>query len=189
MKLYFVRHGETENNIDGVRRGWKQIGLTDNGRKQALEAGKKLRNKGIDLIITSDLRRAIEIAEIIRDEIGEDTPILYDWLIRELYSGDVPDEQIKEILGDNHMIIHTDPESAKQFGSELFSNQTKRTQKFLESLKLLPIKANNIVVVTHGGTLMAAQKGLGLKFFSEPRIVENGEVVEYDTGALWKGAK
>ena len=65
MKLYFVRHGEIESNINKVYAGWSDECLTARGRKQAVEAAKALTGIGITTIYSSPIERAMETAGII----------------------------------------------------------------------------------------------------------------------------
>jgi broad specificity phosphatase PhoE len=66
LKIYFVRHGESEANILRVisNRGWVHP-LTEKGRQQARELAEKLRGAGIVKIYTSPLQRAVQTAEIL----------------------------------------------------------------------------------------------------------------------------
>ena len=66
MKIYFVRHGESEANVLRVisNRGWVHP-LTEKGRQQAQDLGDHLRNAGIARIYTSPLQRAVQTAEIL----------------------------------------------------------------------------------------------------------------------------
>jgi 2,3-bisphosphoglycerate-dependent phosphoglycerate mutase len=68
-KLFFVRHGETEDNEDDVVRT-KDSKLTDTGRKQAEVAAKQLKSEGVDAIVSSNLPRAKESAHIIAAKLG-----------------------------------------------------------------------------------------------------------------------
>jgi broad specificity phosphatase PhoE len=69
-ELYFIRHGESEGNRDGIIQGRNPSRLTHNGRSQAKEAGDWFRSRSLDLILTSPLARALETAEIIAAEAG-----------------------------------------------------------------------------------------------------------------------
>ena len=69
-ELYFIRHGESEGNRDGIIQGRNPSRLTDNGRIQAKEAGAWLRSTSLGLILTSPLARASETAHIIAAETG-----------------------------------------------------------------------------------------------------------------------
>jgi probable phosphoglycerate mutase len=70
IPLWIVRHGATslngESNISVDReRGWSQVPLTAEGAEDARKAALKLQDKGIGAIVSSDLPRASETAEII----------------------------------------------------------------------------------------------------------------------------
>ncbi|MCA9351711.1 class I tRNA ligase family protein [Patescibacteria group bacterium] len=67
--VYFVRHGESEDNVAQLF-GRPDSPLTDLGREQARESGKKLKSEEITKIYTSPYPRAIETANIIAKEIG-----------------------------------------------------------------------------------------------------------------------
>ena len=75
MIFYLVRHGEIESNIKKVYAGWSEEPLTERGVRQAEKAGELLKDKGIDALYCSPLRRAVQTAEIIGGIIGK-TPIL-----------------------------------------------------------------------------------------------------------------
>ena len=71
MKIYFVRHGESEANISRTisNRGWVHP-LTDKGRQQARDLAEKLRTAKIAKIYTSPLQRAVQTAEILAHSLG-----------------------------------------------------------------------------------------------------------------------
>lgn len=56
--VYFLRHGETDWNLEGRTQGRTDIPLNRNGELQANESGVALKDKKIDVIITSPLKRA-----------------------------------------------------------------------------------------------------------------------------------
>lgn len=70
MKIYIVRHGESEFNklidVEGVRMfcGAKDVPLTDKGRKQAQSLRESEKLNEVDKIYASDLIRAIETAKL-----------------------------------------------------------------------------------------------------------------------------
>lgn len=68
-KFYFIRHGETDWNVEGRFQGIENIPLNENGRNQARECGKMLEAVDIpfDCIATSPLDRAVQTAEEIAD--------------------------------------------------------------------------------------------------------------------------
>ncbi len=74
--------GESQWNVLRKIQGQKDIPLTDKGRKQAELAGEKLSEENIDIIYSSDLKRASETAEIIGQNIGIEP--IYNMSLREI---------------------------------------------------------------------------------------------------------
>lgn len=65
MKLYIVRHGETECNVKRVYYGSLDVSITEKGRRQAAAVGDMLRNVIFDKVIISGLRRTRQTAEAV----------------------------------------------------------------------------------------------------------------------------
>lgn len=86
MRLYFVRHGESEANLlqEISNRGWKH-GLTDQGRRQAAELAERLRLVQPAHIFTSPLMRAVQTAEILSQAL--DVPYTTTDALREYDCG------------------------------------------------------------------------------------------------------
>ena len=71
--FFFIRHGQTVANRDGVRSGGEsETHLTELGREQAREAGLRLHRLGVapSLILTSPLSRTLETAEVLNLRFG-----------------------------------------------------------------------------------------------------------------------
>lgn len=86
--LLLVRHGETDWNAARRIQGSTDIPLNDTGRAQARETAATLaeRYAGLHpLVVSSDLSRARETAEIIADALGADAPRLYPQLRERSY--------------------------------------------------------------------------------------------------------
>ncbi len=71
MRLFFTRHGESEANVirEISNRGYRH-GLTEKGRRQAVELAEKIRGAGVTRIYTSPLQRAVETAQILSRALG-----------------------------------------------------------------------------------------------------------------------
>lgn len=67
MRLIFVRHGETDLNLARKYCGQLDVGLNEHGVQQMELLREKLDSYSIDLVITSDLLRAHQSAEILTD--------------------------------------------------------------------------------------------------------------------------
>jgi broad specificity phosphatase PhoE len=68
--FFFIRHGESEGNRDGIIQGRSPSALTEKGRAQAREAGEWMRERNLDLILCSPLARAEQTARIIAEAAG-----------------------------------------------------------------------------------------------------------------------
>lgn len=70
MRLYLLRHAETASNAARVYAGRSEEPLTERGRAQALEAGRRLQAEGVSALYSSPLRRAAETAGIIASALN-----------------------------------------------------------------------------------------------------------------------
>ena len=78
MKIYFVRHGQSEHNEQKRYAGQIDSPLTDLGRKQAHETGLLLQDKDITHIVSSTLSRAKDTAQMIKDVIDPENTIPFE---------------------------------------------------------------------------------------------------------------
>lgn len=86
MRLYIIRHGETQWNVEGRLQGQTDIELNENGIRLARITAEGMRDIPFDLAITSSLSRARKTAELIL--MGRNLPIIEDERLRELSFGD-----------------------------------------------------------------------------------------------------
>lgn len=82
--IFLVRHGETVDNARQVMQGQTQGELNERGREQALQVARRLSGERLDAVVASDLRRAVQTAEVIAAPHGlrvVTTPLLRerDW--------------------------------------------------------------------------------------------------------------
>lgn len=90
MKLVLLRHGQSVWNLENRFTGWTDVELSNNGIKEAKEAGKLLKENEFtfDVAYTSVLKRANETLNIILKELGEENiPIHYSWKLNERHYG------------------------------------------------------------------------------------------------------
>ncbi|NLD95435.1 MAG: histidine phosphatase family protein, partial [Fibrobacter sp.] len=85
MKLGFVRHGQTQWNLEGRLQGSSDIPLNQTGRAQAAAAVQVLGTGRWDAIVSSPLSRARETAQIIADGLGLELGPAYDLLVERDY--------------------------------------------------------------------------------------------------------
>ncbi|MEE8131440.1 MAG: histidine phosphatase family protein [Candidatus Paceibacterota bacterium] len=150
IKILLVRHGQDEDNADGILNGHRDMNLTKLGREQALIVAEKLKDDDIEIILSSPLKRAQETANIIADKL-DITKIQVEELLKERDFGiltgklftDIP-KLAKKILPIDNVNYFIEVE-----GAEDFPALYKRAQSFLE--KVTQAYQNKVVVVvTHG---------------------------------------
>lgn len=140
--IYFVRHGESQANADGLLAGAKTNSpLTESGRRQSHELAQVLRSKKVELIVSSPLERAAKTAEIIAHDIGYDGKIVEEALFTERDFGGatgMPKAKGHSMLDDG---TATDAEQLAEFA--------ERAQRALDWLQAQP--EMHILVVSHAG--------------------------------------
>ena len=89
-KLVLLRHGESEWNKENRFTGWTDVGLTEKGKQEAIEAGKLLKKEGyiFDIAFTSVLKKATKTLEFVLEEIGlSSIPVKKSWRLNERHYG------------------------------------------------------------------------------------------------------
>ena len=89
-KLVLCRHGQSDWNLKNLFTGWQDVDLTEKGAREALDAGRLLREQGyeFDIAYTSVLKRAIRTLWIILDEMDRMwIPVVRDWRLNERHYG------------------------------------------------------------------------------------------------------
>lgn len=77
MRVYVIRHGESESNLKKIWSGQFDAKLTEKGKEDAKKVGEVLKGVSFDKIYTSDLSRAMDTAKIaIPDCSFETSPLL-----------------------------------------------------------------------------------------------------------------
>jgi 2,3-bisphosphoglycerate-dependent phosphoglycerate mutase len=90
MKLTLLRHGESTWNLENRFTGWTDVDLTENGIREAHQAGKLLYEAGytFDIAYTSVLKRAIRTLWIVQDELNLMwIPVIREWRLNERHYG------------------------------------------------------------------------------------------------------
>lgn len=149
-EVYIIRHGATAYNSEGSGgvdriRGWANIPLSDEGRKQVKELVGKLRKSGIDYIVASDLERTRETAEAVAEATGA---IL-------LFSQKFRPWDLGEYTGQESMAVHpimSDYAHRKPFksipGGESFDGFRGRVFSGLREF-FFQDRAKQMAIVTH----------------------------------------
>jgi 2,3-bisphosphoglycerate-dependent phosphoglycerate mutase len=88
--LVLLRHGQSTWNLENRFTGWTDVGLTDQGREEALNAGSLLRDEGytFDIAYTSVLKRALQTLWIVLEQMDlEWIPVVNAWQLNERHYG------------------------------------------------------------------------------------------------------
>ena len=158
IDLYIFRHGETDWNKNYLFQGHSDIPLNETGKQQALKLAEKIESLKPEVIITSDLIRAVETARIANRSLQ--VPVFEFDLLRECHLGDTEgqhrDHVIKTHGQDSMDKWHSVKEEHLDFSYP--NGESKRTH--LERLRLCIenfCRANShfkrVAVSTHGGSL------------------------------------
>lgn len=144
MKLYVIRHGETDmgkNNIIAT----EDEPLNENGKKQAIEVGREIRKLNINKIYCSPIQRAKDTLELFR--LDKNIPVIIENRIKERDMGIYEKVPFKDLNWDEFWNYN----SAKLYPElETMKSVYERISEFLNELKLSN-NSDNILLVTHGG--------------------------------------
>lgn len=150
--LTLIRHGETDWNRARLIQGSTDIPLNDTGREQARQTARRLAQTLPDAasayIVSSDLSRARETAQIIADEWQAEAPRAYPGL-RERGYGEAEGQSVSDfarLWGDWYTAQVPGAESREQLHARAFAALETVT---VDALALRPDLAR-VFVVTHG---------------------------------------
>ena len=153
MKVYLIRHGETDWNSVRKLQGQTDIRLNDYGIELAKLTAEGLKDVDFDLIYSSPLIRAVETAQIIKGD--RELEIHTDDRIKEINFGEcegiiIPrrkDGPINPIWQFEFDTEHYIPAE----GGETFAQMFERTSDFFDNV-IMPLEGryNNVMIVGHG---------------------------------------
>ena len=190
---YLVRHGETAWNAENRYQGQTDEPLTDTGREQSRALKKGMTAIDINFATCSDLSRARETGEIILENRG--ISIRADPRLRELNYGEfegLTGDEIRSRAGSGTRSWHNGSPDTKAPGGECFADLHARVGEVVASLRA-EVKAGNVMIVAHGGTLRSLVlhlMGLLVTEFRKFRFSSASVTVIRETDgqpALWAG--
>lgn len=162
-----MRHGEAENNLTdtvSVREDSAHHRLTARGREEVIHAAEKLKDKKIDVIISSRLPRTRETAEIVAKTLGiPKESIIYDDRIHEFNAGSFEGKTWKEFEAFFVDVRETFLKAAP--GGETRLDVKRRAGALLYELETR-YEGKRILIVTHDavvGTLRMVAEGADLE--------------------------
>jgi broad specificity phosphatase PhoE len=154
MQIYITRHGQDEDNVDGILNGHRDKPLTELGIQQAKNLAQKILELNIkfDAIFTSPLQRAYKTGLIISEALKLDPPTKVNLLIERNFGAMTGKliSQVEELCSP-----HTFPGNGFSYmlrpdGGETFPDLLKRGKQALEYFQKNYSDKQNILLVTHG---------------------------------------
>ena len=145
MKVFVIRHGESENNLNKLWTGWQDAELTAKGIEDAKKAGEYLRGISFDKIYSSDLKRAQDTAKNAIPNCIYET----NMSLREVNIGSIAGTPLASIpmeQKDNISLV-----GYTEFGGESKGEFEKRVSDFMKELEKSDYE--NIAVFSHAGWL------------------------------------
>ena len=152
MKLYIIRHGQTDWNRARLLQGRTDIPLNEWGRRVAQLTREGLKEVAFDVAFTSPLIRARKTAELILED--KNIPIIDDDRLIEVNFGSYEGKSF-QLDDENLQNFFSKPEAYYSVdGSESIESVIERTGKFLSELyKKQEYQNSTILVSTHGAAL------------------------------------
>jgi len=155
MKLFLVRHGQTDWNILRRFQGQSDIPLNEVGQKQAMALADRLSTQHIDTLYFSDLQRTHETANIISSLSGCKPELHPDPHLREINFGDwegLTYNEIKEKYPDALAERENDIYKNAPPNGETLEQLCTRVRTILDEL-YAKHKDQVVLIVSHGGVL------------------------------------
>jgi glucosyl-3-phosphoglycerate phosphatase len=163
-RVILLRHGQTDYNVDGRMQGHLDSHLTPTGHEQAAVAAPVLAELAPDRLISSDLRRAVDTAELVGAACG--LPVKYDPRLRETHLGRWQGYTVAEIDREYPGAIATwrsDPGWAPPAGESRIA-VVARARPVVDELDAeladSDDRSETVLLVAHGGLIAGLVTGL-----------------------------
>ena len=159
MKLYVIRHGQSEANAKGFHSGQLQVPLTERGEADARRAGELISGIAYDKVYASDLLRAVQTARIaLPDATPELSPLIRELDVGPLLEGKYVSECRAE-YGDDYEGCRAKTDY-RLYGGESLSDLSVRVLRFVDLLR--ERGDGTVIAFAHAGvvsTLLSAAVG------------------------------
>ncbi|QMN54868.1 adenosylcobalamin/alpha-ribazole phosphatase [Citrobacter freundii] len=153
MRLWLVRHGETEANVAGLYSGHAPTPLTEQGIAQAQTLGTLLRNVPVDNVLCSELERACHTTQLILGD--REVPVRNMPELNEMFFGDWEMRHHRDLAredAENYAVWCNDWQNATPTNGEGFQAFSQRVERFIAQLADYKT-CQNLLVVSHQGVL------------------------------------
>jgi len=141
MILYFIRHGQTFDNLKGVFPD-KFTELTEKGKDEAKEIKDYIKNIDFDAVYSSPFIRTVKTTEIITDK-----KYITDNRLIDVNTGDLEGKSIEEISKKDKSWYSTFQGFNNKYHVELFNDVKKRLNDFINDIK--DKNYEKVLIVTH----------------------------------------
>lgn len=189
MKLFFIRHGQTDWNIKGKIQGSCDIELNDTGIKQAVELSNKVleENYKFSGIYSSPLRRAIKTAEILSGATNVEYASIEG--LEEINLGEwegLSWEEVNEKYPAEYEKWYNNRRYTKPPKGEAYQDMLERVLNAI--YKIIKENCNNVAIVTHSAVIMCLQCFITNTPFDEMTKfkTDNTSITEIDSELLFK---
>jgi 2,3-bisphosphoglycerate-dependent phosphoglycerate mutase len=160
--LVLVRHGQSEWNLKNLFTGWRDVDLTEQGVKEAREAGRKLKAQGLvfDVAYTSVLKRAQCTLDLMLEEMGQTgLPIVKDQALNERDYGDLSglnkDDARKKWGEEQVHIWRRSYDIAPPGGESLRDTAARVLPYYIQEILPRVLRGERVLVAAHGNSLRA----------------------------------
>lgn len=173
MKIYFVRHGQSENNKKGILTGHTDVCLSEEGIQQVEKTSLEI-SSNFHEIYCSDLIRCKQTAEILNEKLK--LSITYDSRLRERNFGSLAGKTWNEVGEELREIDKNQQYDYRPHGGEHVNDVKMRIFSCIEEIKT---KHSNkkILVVTSGGVIQLLRKELNGQTFG---YIDNSSMHEFE---------
>lgn len=154
MKLYLVRHGETQLNVEGVYYGWTDCPLNPHGIEQANTLQQYFKNISYDKVISSDLCRAVTTASIINKE--KSVPLIKTKAFREIHFGQWEEKSFSYVQKHYSKEYQQWSNNWQEFmipGGESYNDFYERVTTELKRIIENDPQNSNLLIVSHNGVI------------------------------------
>jgi len=179
MKIIIARHGETDWNKENIRRfqGRTDTKLNEKGKKQVEQLAEKLKDKKIELIFSSPLKRAVETAKGIK-KYHPESRLIIDKDLRELDYGIFEGLTLKKVKEKYKDLWEKRVEDKYGFEIPEGENYKKAEPRVKKAVKKIINKNKNSLIVSHGGIGRLVLKAItGMDFYKANKYFKNNAEV------------
>lgn len=155
LRIFLVRHGETEWNRIGRFQGRNDQPLNERGRKQAQALAEALKNENFKAIYSSPLPRSLETAQFIM-AFHPDTPLIEEENFMEMDLGEFEGLDAREWMEKNQDFVRSwaqHPSSVRLPGGECLQEAQDRALEALKKITRLYAPGDTLLICSHNFVL------------------------------------